>query len=91
MNFLGRFVLLLLVLACAAGAVGKDNNSAVDMGSFITLKRGDRREFRAFIAGPADAKAAVLIVHDYLGISDARLPSIFMEANQRPDMRRLSS
>src|SRR6266566_989817 len=27
--------------------------------------------FRAFVAGPADAKAGVLIVHDYFGISDA--------------------
>ena len=60
MNFLRRFVLLLLVLACAAGAVGKDNNSAVDMGSFVTLKRGDGSEFRAFIAGPADAKGRCL-------------------------------
>jgi len=76
MNFLGRFVLLLLVLAFAARAVGEDNTSAADLGSFITLKRGDGSEFRAFIAGPADAKAAVLIVHDYLGISDATKQSV---------------
>jgi carboxymethylenebutenolidase len=76
MNFLGRFVLLLLVLAFAARAVGIDNSSAADLGSFVTLKRGDGSEFRAFIAGPADAKAAVLIVHDYLGISDATKQSV---------------
>ena len=76
-NFLGRFVLLLLVLAFAARAVGKDNNaSTADLGSFVTLKRGDGSEFRAFFAGPADAKAAVLIVHDYLGISDATKQSV---------------
>jgi carboxymethylenebutenolidase len=64
------------VLAFAARAVGIDNSSAADLGSFVTLKRGDGSEFRAFIAGPADAKAAVLIVHDYLGISDATKQSV---------------
>lgn len=76
MTFLRRFVLVLLVLTVAASAVGDDNNSAADMGSFVTLKQGDGSEFRAFIAGPADAKAAVLIVHDYLGISDATKQSV---------------
>jgi carboxymethylenebutenolidase len=37
----------------------------------VTLKQSDGSEFRAFVAGPPDAKAAVLIVHDYFGISDA--------------------
>src|SRR6266571_8095071 len=32
--------------------------------------------FRAFVAGPADAKAAILIVHDYFGISDATKESV---------------
>jgi dienelactone hydrolase len=76
MNCFSRFVLVLLVLTFAARAVGEDNNSVADMGSFVTLKRGDGSEFRAFIAGPADARAAVLIVHDYLGISDATKQSV---------------
>lgn len=76
MNLISRFVLVLLVLTFAAMAVMESNNSAVDKGSFVTLKRGDGSDFRAFIAGPADAKAAVLIVHDYLGISDATKQSV---------------
>lgn len=76
MNFLSRFVLVVFVLTFAARAVGDDNNSTADMGSFVTLKQGDGSEFRAFIAGPADAKAAVLIVHDYLGISAATKQSV---------------
>ncbi len=76
MNFINRLVLVLLVLTFAAMAVMESNTSTADMGSFVTLKRGDASEFRAFIAGPADAKAAVLIVHDYLGISDATKQSV---------------
>jgi len=69
-------VLLLLVLTFAARAVGEDNSSAAELGSFVTLKQSDGREFRAFVAGPADAKAAVLVVHDYFGISDATQQSL---------------
>jgi carboxymethylenebutenolidase len=76
MTLLRRFVRVLLVLTFATAAVGEDNNSAADTGSFVTLKRDDGSEFRAFIAGPVDAKAGVLIVHDYLGISDATKQSV---------------
>jgi dienelactone hydrolase len=76
MRFLSPFVLLPLVLTFAAMAVGEDNSSAAEPGSFVTLKQDDGREFRAFVAGPADAKAAVLIVHDYFGISDATKQSM---------------
>jgi len=69
-------VLLLLVLTFAARAVGEDNSSAAELGSFVTLKQSDGREFRAFVAGPADARAAVLVVHDYFGISDATQQSV---------------
>jgi len=40
----------------------QDKYSSGENGSFVTLKQGDGREFRAFVAGPADAKAAILIV-----------------------------
>lgn len=76
MTFLSGFVRALFVLTLAAAAVGENNSSIADTGSFVTLKRGDGSEFRAFIAGPADAKAAVLIVHDYLGITDATRQSV---------------
>jgi carboxymethylenebutenolidase len=76
MKFVSVFVLSLLVLTLNDGAFGRDTNSAAQNGSFITLKQGDGREFRAFVAGPADAKAAVLVVHDYFGISDATKQSV---------------
>ena len=73
MNF---FALLLLVLTVAARVVGEHKSPAAESGSFVTLKQADGSEFRAFVAGPADAKAAVLIVHDYFGISDATKQSV---------------
>src|SRR6267154_4217294 len=76
MKFLSVFVLSLVVLTLNVAAVGEDKNSPAQNGSFITLKQGDGREFRAFVAGPADAKGAVLIVHDYFGISDATKESV---------------
>jgi carboxymethylenebutenolidase len=63
-------------MSVAARAVDEQNRHAADSGSFVTLKRADGGEFRAFVAGPADAKAAVLIVHDYFGISDATKQSV---------------
>ena len=76
MKFLSLFVLSLSVFAFNVRAAGDDKSSAVDKGDFVTLKRADGRELRAFAAGPADAKAAVLIVHDYFGISDATKQSV---------------
>jgi len=68
---LRSFVLLLLVLTVAARAVCEDNPSTSNMGSFVYIKQADGGESRTFVAGPADARFAVLIVHDYFGISDA--------------------
>jgi len=76
MKFLSVFVLSLVVLTFNVAAAGGDKNSPAQNGSFITLKQGDGHEFRAFVAGPEDAKAAVLIVHDYFGISDATKESV---------------
>ena len=76
MKFLSCFALLLFALGVAARAVGEPKRSAADSGSFVTLKRADGGEFRAFVAGPADARTAVLIVHDYFGISDATKQSV---------------
>jgi carboxymethylenebutenolidase len=71
MKFLSLVLLSLSVLIFTVRTAGKDKTSPAEQGSFVTLKRGDGREFRAFVAGPVGAKAAVLIVHDYFGISDA--------------------
>jgi carboxymethylenebutenolidase len=70
MKFLSFFVLSLAAFAFSVRAAGDDKSSAVEKGGFVTLKQADGRELRAFAAGPADAKSAVLIVHDYFGISD---------------------
>lgn len=75
MKCLSRFVIVLLALTLAAMAVGDDNNSVAE-GSFVTFKQIDGSEFRAFVAGSADAKAAVLVVHDYFGISEATQLSV---------------
>jgi carboxymethylenebutenolidase len=76
MKFLSCFVLSLLVLTFTVRAVGEDESHAAEKGSFVTLTQSDGREFRAFVAGPADANAAVLIVHDYFGISEATKQSV---------------
>jgi carboxymethylenebutenolidase len=76
MKFLSLFVLSLFVLVFTVRAESEDKSFTREKGSFIVLKQGDGREFRAFVAGPEDAKAAVLIVHDYFGISDATKQSV---------------
>jgi carboxymethylenebutenolidase len=76
MKSVSLFVLSLVALTLNVGAAGEDRPSAAQKGSFITLNQGGAREFRAFVAGPADAKAAILIVHDYFGISDATKQSV---------------
>ena len=76
MKILSSFVLLLLMLPFATRAVGENNRSAAEPGRFVTLKQSDGSEFRAFVAGPVNAKAAVLVVHDYFGISDATKQSV---------------
>jgi hypothetical protein len=76
MKILSSFVLLLLILPFVTRAVGENNRSAAELGRFVTLKQSDGSEFRAFVAGPVNAKAAVLVVHDYFGISDATKQSV---------------
>ena len=76
MKFLSSFVLSLLVFTFAGKAVGGGESRVVEKGSFVTLTQSDGSKFRAFVAGPLDANAAVLIVHDYFGISDATKQSV---------------
>jgi carboxymethylenebutenolidase len=76
MRFLSLFVLSLSVFAFGVRVASDDKSSAVEKGCFVTLKQADGGELRAFAAGPTDAKSAVLIVHDYFGISDATKQSV---------------
>jgi dienelactone hydrolase len=45
-------------------------------GKFITIKGSDGLASRAYVAGPEDAKAGILFIHDYFGISDAARESV---------------
>jgi len=76
MKFLSVFVLSLVVLTLNVAAVGEDEGPVAEKGALVTIKQGDGSELRAFVAGPSDANAAVLIVHDYLGITDATRQSV---------------
>jgi carboxymethylenebutenolidase len=69
-------VLSVLLLSLTASASAEKNNSTAEAGVFITLKQSDGSEFRGFVAGPAKANVAVLVVHDYFGISDATQQSV---------------
>ena len=62
----------LLALLRAGPAAGQ---SAVQ-GSWEALQDREGRELRAYVAGPGDARAAVLLVHDYFGISDFTRASV---------------
>src|SRR5262249_47566298 len=59
----------------SADAIVKNSNltkkAIFKKGEFITINVGDGIVTRAYVAGTEDAKAGVLFVHDYFGISDA--------------------
>jgi dienelactone hydrolase len=74
-KLLGTFQIF-LIWTFVAMAVGEEHNSATNSGSFVILKQADGKEFRAFVAGPAEAKVGVLVVHDYFGISEATQESV---------------
>jgi hypothetical protein len=59
MKFLSPFVLSLSVFVFTVRAGGQDKSSAAEKGSFVALKLGGGREFRAFVVGPADANTVV--------------------------------
>jgi carboxymethylenebutenolidase len=65
-----------LLLTLAGSGIAEGSSSVAEKGRFVTLKQNHGSELRAFVAGPADANGAVLVVHDYLGISDATKQSV---------------
>jgi carboxymethylenebutenolidase len=69
MKISSMLMLVLLVLAggCAATSGAARAPAA---GGFVTLTDSAGAPVRAYAAGPDDAKAGVLVVHDYFGISD---------------------
>jgi carboxymethylenebutenolidase len=76
MKFLSRSWPLLAMLILAGNAFARRTDSVADTGKFVTLKQDGGGETRAFLAGPADAKAGVLVIHDYFGISEATKQSV---------------
>lgn len=76
MKAINLFLLMLLLLTLAGSGIAENSSSVAEKGRFVTLKQNDGSELRAFVAGPADANGAVLVVHDYLGISDATKQSV---------------
>jgi len=50
--------------------------SSTESGKFISIALSDGTEFRAYSAGPDEANAGVLIVHDWFGISDFTIESV---------------
>src|SRR6266496_3202001 len=51
-------------------------NAVFKKGEFITIKGSDGTTCRAYAAGPEDAKAGILFVHDFFGISNAAKESV---------------
>jgi len=55
---------------------GLAKNAVFHNGRFITIKRSDGTFSNAYVAGPENAKAGILFVHDFFGISDAAKESV---------------
>lgn len=63
---------MLVAVGCATAA----GDPSAQKGDFVTLTTADGLEFRAYVAGPQDADAGILLVHDYFGISDFTRQSV---------------
>jgi len=50
--------------------------SSTEDGKFISIALSDGTEVRAYSSGPDEAKAGVLIVHDWFGISEFTIESV---------------
>jgi carboxymethylenebutenolidase len=71
MKLVSSFLLLLVMVLTKTAVAAEDSTVAPVKGQFIKLKKNDGLEVRALVAGSAEAKAAVLLVHDHFGISNA--------------------
>lgn len=64
-----KLAAILALSVALVAAVTPLSHAAAESSGFIALKT-DRIVVRAYVAGPSDAGAGVLVVHDYFGISD---------------------
>jgi dienelactone hydrolase len=59
----------ILLSATVAAAAALPSRARAESG-FVALRTGPDTSIRAYAAGPGDAKAGVLILHDYFGVSE---------------------
>jgi carboxymethylenebutenolidase len=71
-----RYLSLVLLLVAFAGNTADQKGSPAEKGKFVTLNAENGGEIRGFVAGPEDAKAGVLVIHDYMGISNSTRQSV---------------
>lgn len=76
MNQILKSIFYVIVLATLSSGVYAQNNKNKTQGHFITINGTDGTSSRAFAAGPENAKAGIIFVHDYFGISDAVKESV---------------
>ena len=60
-----KFFISLLLFITSLGTLHAQN------GKFVNIRDSAGFEFRAYVAGPEDSKAGILLVHDFFGISPA--------------------
>jgi len=60
----------------AISGVAENNRSENSSGRYVTLKQNDGSALCIFVAGPDDSDAAVVVVHDYFGLSEATMKSV---------------
>ena len=70
-----RISIVLFVLLLAGNGIA-ENLTESGNGRFIVIQQTRSGDVRAFVAGPESARAAVLVVHDYFGISTATQKSV---------------
>jgi carboxymethylenebutenolidase len=71
MELLMKFLRLFLLSPIFLGAATLSFPAGAPRGEFVNVQQADGTTLRSFVAGPEDARAGVLVVHDYFGISDA--------------------
>jgi len=76
MRYLNSIALFLCMFGLATSGVAENNRSEGSSGRYVTLKQNDGSALRIFVAGPEDSNAAVVVAHDYFGLSDATRESV---------------
>jgi len=72
------FILTILLTVTSCDKNGNNLSEATETlsGEFIQLTGANGEEFRAYLAGPEDAAAGVMLIHDWFGISEFTKESV---------------